>query len=352
MPLKLCRYAARGQNWYLRGTVRGVGIFETTGTHDRQAAEAIRIKREAEILNRSVFGPCETVTFAEAAASYLEQGGEARFLGEEDAETGKWTGLIGHFMSKPICEIGQQEANHAAAALYPGTMASTRIRQCFTPLKAVLTHAAKMGWGAIPIIEKPASAPVVTRFSSVDRLEKLLPHCKPKLRRFVMMDTYTGGRLAEILRVDWDKDVFLARRTIMLWVTKTKQRAVYIPDPLLVELATVPEDKRHGPMFHWRHKTSVHRPLQNACIRAGVEYLPPHQQGRHTYATWMTDYAGLGPKALMEAGGWESVQSVMRYLHVTPGQAARLADKLPSVQNPCTIPGAPDKPVKSRKKSA
>lgn len=351
MPLKLKRYAARGANWYLRGTVRGVSVFETTGTNDRKAAEAIRIKRESGILQRSVFGPGATVTFAEAAASYLEQGGEARFLGQEDPSTGRWTGLIGHFMSKPLCEIGQQEANAAATELFPGTKASTRIRQCYTPLKAVLTHAAKMKWCAAPMIEKPAAAPVITKFSSVDRLNKLLPECKGKLRLFVMMDTYTGGRLAEILRVDWDEDVSLARRTIMLWQTKTKQRAVYIPDPLLIELAAVPEADRHGPMFHWRQKTSVHRPLKNACKRAGVEYLPPHQQGRHTYATWMTDYAGLGPKALMEAGGWESVQSVMRYLHVTPGQAAKQADKLPSVHNPCSPADDVNKPLKEQKKT-
>jgi integrase len=352
MPLKLKRYSARGPNWYLRGTVQGQAVYETTGTNDRKAAEAIRIQREADLFKRSIFGPGASVTFLEAAVSYLANGGEARFLGAEEPGSGQWSLLIGRFQDTLLPDIGQEAADAAAQALYPGTAASTRIRQCYVPLIAVLTHAAKMDWCAPPMIEKPAPAPVVTKFSSVERLERLLPHCAPKLRLFVMMDTYTGGRLAEILRVDWDKDISLARRTIMLWQTKTKQRAVYIPDPLLIELAAVPEADRHGPMFHWAQKTSVHRPLKNACKRAGVEYLPPHQQGRHTYATWMTDYGGLGPKALMEAGGWESVQSVMRYLHVTPGQAAKQADKLPAVQNPCSEEIKPLKDRKTRRKIA
>jgi integrase len=349
MPLQLKRYAARGPNWYLRGTVQGQAVYETTGTDDRKAAEAIRIQREAAILKRSIFGPGASVTFLEAAISYLAAGGEARFLGSE-TEAGEWTLLIGRFQDTLLSDIGQEQADAAAQALYPGTAASTRVRQCYVPLVAVLTHAAKLHWCPPPMIAKPSVGAVVTKFSSAERLEKLLPHCQPKLRLFVMMDTYTGGRLAEILRVDWDRDVSLARRTIMLWQTKTKQRAVYIPDALLIELAAVPEADRKGPMFHWRQKTSVHRPLKNACKRAGVEYLPPHQQGRHTYATWMTDYAGLGPKALMEAGGWESVQSVMRYLHVTPGQAAKQADKLPGVRNPCSDDVQPLKDRKVRRK--
>ncbi len=161
MPLKLKRYTARGPNWYLRGTVRGIHIFETTGTNDRAAAEAIRIRREAEVLNRSVFGAGATVTFAEAAASYLEQGGEARFLGREDADTGKWSGLIGHFMTTPLSAIGQAEADEAAGKLYPGTSAATRKRHAYAPLIAVLNHAANRGWLNPPRIEapKPISAP-------------------------------------------------------------------------------------------------------------------------------------------------------------------------------------------------
>lgn len=344
--LKLKRYD-NSPNWYLRGTVRGQAVFETTGTQDRKAAEALRIKREAELLNRAVFGAAASVTFLEAAVDYVEQGGEDRFLGDES------TGLIAHFKSTPIASIGQQEADQAAAKLYPGCKASTRLRQCYVPLKAVLKHAAKRQWCALAVIDGPKIDEVVTKFSTPERLAKLLPHCSPTLRLFVLVDTFTGARLSEILRIDWDNDVALDRRTIMLWTTKTKQRAVYIPDALLATLEAVPEAERHGAMFHWRDKCSVHRPLRRACKRAGVEYLPPHQQGRHTYATWMTDYAGLDLKQLMDAGGWSSVQSVIRYRHVVPGKAAREADKLPgiplvSVENPWSQPAKSVKGPKTK----
>lgn len=353
MPLKLKRYAARGPNWYLRGTVRGIHIFETTGTNDRQAAEALRIKREAAILNRSVFGAGPTVTFAEAALSYLDQGGEARFLGSEDPKTGKWSGLIGHFMSTPISAIGQQEADEAAGKLYPGTAAATRKRQAYSPLIAVLKHAGKRKWLNPPIIEAPKVKETQPEWATPGYVSKLLPHCTPRLRRFVVLIVYTGARLAEAMRVDWDRDVDLSGRHLVFRRTKNgKMRTAHIPDPLLIELSSAPPETRHGPMFAWSDKCHVYGPLKTACKKAGLAYLSPHQLGRHTYATWLRKYAKRDLKGLQVDGGWDSIASVARYAHVVPGETAIAVDMLPNVQNPCTTNAKPLKDRRMRVKRA
>jgi len=353
MPLRLKRYEARGPNWYLRGSVRGINIFETTGTDDRQAAEAIRIKRESEILDRSVFGRGASLTFAEAAVSYLEQGGEARFLGVENVKTGKWSGLIGHFGNKPLCSIGQEQADEAAKALYPGTTAATRKRQAYAPLMAVLNHAAERGWLNVPKIKAPRVKEVQVQWATPEYVAKLLPHCTPRLRRFVMVIVYTGARLSEALRVDWDRDVDLAGRHLTLVRTKNgKMRTCHIPDPLFHELLKVPERDRTGPMFEWAGKCAVHRPLRNACEAAGLAYLSPHKLGRHTYATWLRRYAKRDLKGLQQDGGWDSINAVARYAHVVPGETAIAVDLLPSVQNMCTDDGKQLKDRRIRKKLA
>lgn len=333
MPLKVIRRPGV-KHLYIRGRVRGSRrIFETTGTDDAQAAEAIKIKRESELLDRSIFGAGATVTFAQAALSYLESGGEARFLGRQNVTTGKWSLLIGRFATMPVGQIGQLEADEAAIALCPRAGAATRKRHVYVPLCAVLRHAAKKGWRALPVIEHPKVKPPVTRWSTPERMGKLLPHCSPPLRRLVVLLAYTGARLSEALRIDWDRDVDLARRVIILRRTKNgKMRPVHIPDPLLIELSTVTVREQHGAMFHWSDKSHVHRPLRTACRRAGVDYLPPHQQGRHTYATWLRTFAGFDLMGIKEAGGWDSITSVARYAHVSPGEAAKAADRLPAVQ--------------------
>jgi hypothetical protein len=71
MPLRLNRRKGT-VNWYIRGTVRGIAVEESTGTSDRKRAEAYRVKREAEIWDRAVLGPAQTTKFIEAATSYME----------------------------------------------------------------------------------------------------------------------------------------------------------------------------------------------------------------------------------------------------------------------------------------
>lgn len=342
MPLTLTKRKGF-PNWYVRGSVRSQVVFETTGTSDAKAADAIRIKRENELLDCSIFGPGATVTFLTAAVSYLDDGGEKRFVGK----------LVDHFTSTPLSKITQAAVDDAAKALLPKAGPATRKRHVYGPVCAVLNHAARKGWITAPRLKHPSVPEPVTRWSTPERLEKLLPHCSGPLRRLVMLLTYTGARLSEALRVDWDEDVNLAHRTIILRRTKNgKMRPLHIPDPLLIELAAVEEKNRTGPMFHWSDKRHVHKPLRTACRRAGVDYLPPHQQGRHTYATWLRIYAGLDLKGIMEAGGWDNVQSVERYAHVSPGEAARASDRLPSVQNPCSNLVDITKPKKRKRKIA
>jgi integrase len=334
MPLKLVR-RGKSQNYYLRGTVRGIGVFETTGTDDRKAAEAIRIKRENEVLDVSIFGPAATTTFAAAALSYLEEGGERRFLGTCDEETGEWSLLIGHFGNMVVGKIRQAEVDAAALAIYPDAQAATRKRQVYVPVSAVLRHAARKGWCTMPSFRHPRVKQPVTKWSTPERLGRLLPHCTPKLRRLVVFLTYTGARISEALRIDWDADVSLERRSVILRRTKNgKPRSVNLPDPLLAELAAVPNEERHGKLFGWAARKAVYGPLKRACKKAGVEYLPPHQQGRHTYATWMRTYAGMDLIGLKEAGGWETLSSVERYAHVVPNEAAKASDRLPPLHEP------------------
>lgn len=353
MPLKLKRYPKRSPHWYLRGTVRSQNVYETTGTDDAKAADDIRIKRENGILERSIFGPGADLTFAEAAVSYLEAGGEARYLGAFHQKTGKWTLLIGHFGSVQIVTIGQSEADAAAKKLLPMAGNATRKRQIYIPLCAVLNHAQRKGWGKAPKITHPKVREPVTKWATPDWMGKLLPHCAPRLRRLVLSLAYTGARLSEALRLTWEDDIHLNERTILITRTKNgKMRAAHIPDALLIELASVPVADRRGRLFLWSHKCHVYKPLRTACRRAGIPYLSPHQLGRHTFATWLRLYGKRDLKGLMEDGGWDSIASVARYAHTVPGETVTAVNSLPSVQIACNSGVQPIKDRRIRRKSA
>ena len=104
MPIRV--YDRPGRDaLYLRGTIRGQHVFESTGTSDPAVAEEIRIKREAEILHRSVHGAEATARFAEAAMRYMEAGGERRYLGP----------LIQYFGKMKLVAINQDSIEQRAS---------------------------------------------------------------------------------------------------------------------------------------------------------------------------------------------------------------------------------------------
>ena len=96
-------------NWYIRGTVRGITVDESSRVAERSAAEAIRAQREVECLHASIFGKKATTSFLAAAVDYMEQGGERRFLGP----------LIDHFGRTPLAALDQAAIDRAAKLLCP-----------------------------------------------------------------------------------------------------------------------------------------------------------------------------------------------------------------------------------------
>jgi hypothetical protein len=108
MPIRLVR-RPKTPYWIIRGTVRGIRIEESAGTDNKKIAEEIRAKRESEILAQSVYGRRATATFAEAALSYLENGGNNRFLDK----------VLEYFGTTALAKIDQDAIDKGARKVYP-----------------------------------------------------------------------------------------------------------------------------------------------------------------------------------------------------------------------------------------
>ena len=324
MPVKL--YRRKGSpNWYIRGTVRGIPVDESSRTSDRAAAEEIRIQREAEVLQRSIHGARATATFLEAAVSYMEAGGERRYL----------KAVIDHFGTTPLVKIDQAAIDSAAHSLKPGAGNATRNRQIYTPMSAVLKHAAKRGLCDFPRIERPRQPRGRIRWLRPPEAERLIESCAAHMRPLVVFLFGTGARLSEALYLDWG-DVSLKDRRIRFTQTKNGEaRGVPLNERVLVELANL--DHREEAVFR-RPDGEPYRPrkggggqidtaFQGACRRAGIADFSPHDC-RHTWATWLYGET-RDLRGLMELGGWKSERMVIRYTHVNPDHLARSIDSLP-----------------------
>jgi hypothetical protein len=173
MPLKLVK-RPKSPNWIMRGTVRGIRVEESTGVSDKRIAEEIRVKREAEILAESIHGRSATATFAQAALSYLENGGSRRFSAL----------VIGHFGTTPLVRINQDALDGGAKKLFPNAAPSTRNRQFHSVAAAILNHAARRGWCPKPIIERPEQPAGRIRWLKIEEANRLIDACNDHLRVF------------------------------------------------------------------------------------------------------------------------------------------------------------------------
>lgn len=287
--LRLKKYPKRSPHWIVTGTVAGVSIFESTGTRDRDQAEAYRLKREREVYEAAKLWKQKPATFADAVIAYLNKGKPARHMRP----------LLDHFKETPLPEIGQAAVDEAARVLYPDAKASTLNRQAYGPMTAVLRSAARAGipGASVPMLERRAEVRPQVSPADDAHLVALMPHLSEGLASLVTLMTYTGLRTGEALRV-MPGDV----RDGYAHVGKTKNgspRMVPVPDGW------------EYPASGWGFTTTqgVGAALRRAHKAAGLPYRDGHELGRHAFAARFLK-AGGSIKALKEAGGWKKLAVV------------------------------------------
>lgn len=330
MSLKLVK-RPKSPNWNLRGTIRGIRIEESTGVADRKIAEEIKAKREAEILRESIYGKSATATFAHAAVSYLENGGDGTYLGP----------LIDHFSTTLLIKIDQAALDGAAKKILPKAGPATRNRKVYTPTSAVLHHAARQALCPKPIIQRPKQPPGRIRWLELDQVNKLIDACSPHLRPLVLFLFYTGARVAEAVYLDW-ACVDLKRGHVEFLKTKNGlARGVPLHPRLVASLASLKH--RDGAVFRkpgtkckpigdpYEEKDEgggqIKTAFNGACRRAGITDFRPHDC-RHTWATWHYR-ANRDLGALQKLGGWKTLSMVMRYAHTNVAEHAATINALP-----------------------
>ena len=319
MPLKLIQ---RGKYYYLRGSVRGIHVYESAKTDDAAVAETIRIIRERELLEESIFGKKAVVTFRTACDAYLASGGSSRFLAP----------LLARMGSKKLRDITQKDLDAAARLLYPETSPETRNRQFFTPFIAVWNHAAKNGWAEVRPWQRPrrpkgtASRREVTRSGSrsvdYERAARFVAAMSPAPAMVMTALFFTGMRPVELFTLRAE-DLDIGRRWITLVSTKTGEpRGVPMHEFLVPLLAGLIE--RGGTLFR-THKGEPYpiyaegggglkTAINGARRRSGINDISPYT-ARHSVSTQLV-VNGVHPHIKDQILGHAADDMSRRYTHV------------------------------------
>lgn len=330
MPLKL--YPRPNGIFHIRGTVQGRRVDESARTRVRSEAEQVRAKLEAELFKRAVYGDRAVATFAEAAESYLLAGKPSDHL----------LPLIDRIGLTPLAKIDQDFVDRLAVEMKPDAKPATRIRQVYTPISAVMNHAAPKLCEPIKLV-KPKGSGKRVDFLTPGEVETLLGFLPPHLSRLVTFYVATGCRATEALNLEW-RDVSPKGERVVFWETKTDYaRGVDLQHRARRDLPTRPEENGfvwlNSDGDPWHGYDAINLMLRRYCERHGpdgrrltaAQIADPKAPRfrhvhchllRHTWATWA--YAVTRDLTfLMGQGGWRSPTMVLRYAHTASADLAQ-----------------------------
>lgn len=265
-------------------------------------------------------------TFQEAAASYVQHGGEARYLQR----------LIERFGAEEVSTITPLAVRTAALEIYPDALPSTRNRHVITPARAVLYHAHEMGW-RMPARIRLFPAPKTRKTVPAGRrwLETFIDQCDADglshLAALVLLMNLCGARVSEAVAL-LGEHVDLRQRTALLVKTKTDTMSLrYLPDHLVERIRDLGlvEGER---VFRYRSRFSVNERIKAVCLRSGLPYKSSHTVGRHAFATNALN-AGVSVRVAMDAGGWKSSSIFLETYAHTINAGRTVADRFNAIHH-------------------
>lgn len=350
MPIKLIPpKEGRSQYFYAKGKHLEVFVDRSTKTADERVAK-IQIKRWEKQIERGEYidpraPPAEVVSgppmFLGAAVAYMKAGGERKYIAP----------IIEKWRTTKLSEIDQTLIDTTADELYPNAPASTKNRQFYTPVSAILKRAGRneevkrpIGWrgkSSQSWLEPEQAFPLIANCYKVDE----------EFGLFCLTLCYTGERLSEPLKARL-RNLNLGQS--MLYIPDTKNgdpRPVHLP-PVVVEafrnmrprpVLTASRSSDHAGIpflerpldariFRFHPGGYLRDMLKEAMRMTGLSF--PKREGGfhifcHTYGTWMTRYGSLDTEALVRTKRWKSTESAARYAHTVASSEARMADVLP-----------------------
>lgn len=295
--------------WYVHGSVNGRRIRQSLGTSDPKKAEEKKAQLEARLWRSEVYGEDSVATFEDAALSYLQDGFDGRFVAP----------LLQHFRGKLLSKITPKSLRDAARVIYPNAKPATWNRQAVGPARAIINHAADNGM-CPPMRVKQFAVDKVKRVSvGIDWIiafrsaafDRDLPH----LATLCWFLFETGTRISEATGLELP-DVDMINRKAFLGKTKNgEEYHAYFSAALRDEIASL--SMNHVKVFGYKNKSGVYNVWRSTCAWAKIDHVPPHQAGRHSFATLLNE-KGWTANDIAEAGRWKSVRLVQEtYVHAS-----------------------------------
>jgi integrase len=198
--------------------------------------------------------------------------------------------------------------------------------------RAVLRKAAnEWEWlDRVPRVRMLPEAKRRIRWLTQDEAGRLIQVLPEHLAAMVRFSLETGLRRSNVTGLEWSQ-VDLARRTAWIHPDQAKARkAIVVPlstAAVMVIREQLGKHPSHVFSYRGRSVTEVNtKAWKTALQRVGISDFRWHDL-RHTWASWHVQ-AGTPLHVLQELGGWECVEMVRKYAHLSSEHLVEYVDRL------------------------
>lgn len=340
MPIRL-----RNGHFHVDVSVGGRRVQRSALTADRKEAQRIHDEIRAELWRVQVAGELPRVSFAQAAAAYLEdRDGRLSDL-ETTRDRLRW--IVGRIGKLQVSEVTQAIIADTLAArrregvtrnikLRSGQVRKVRVSDTVSPatldryaaaIGVVLTHARDRGWlRNVPKIPKQSGRRAATPvFATREQAAALLEALPPHLRAMAAFALATGLRRANITGLRWEQVNLPARKA---WIEAQRakgKKAIGVPlNDSAVAILRAQLGQHPTIVFPYRgdQVTRVTGIAWRKAVKAaGLPDGFRFHALRHTWASWHA-MNGTPPQVLKELGAWSSLEMVLVYSHLSPEHVA------------------------------
>ena len=309
------------ENWYLSISHQGQRIRQSAGTPDRKAAQEYHDKYKAELWREGKLGE-PFATFGDACADWLASGDR----GESDR----------YRLRAVLSKIGARTSLSAISArsvadALSGKGDANRVRY-LNLITAVLNHAKKQGkLETTPAFIRPKLSKGRVRWltkAEWKRLQRALAEIAPHLLAPARFAITTGLRMHNVLNLEWSQ-VDMKRK--VAWIHPDQAKAGNsIGVPLSDDAMTVlrGQKKLHKKWVFAYGDAPLTRATNhgwNSALKAAkIEGFTWHGL-RHTWASYHI-MNGTPLEVLQKLGGWESLEMVLKYAHLSGGHLSNYAN--------------------------
>jgi integrase len=320
----------RNTVWWVRFTTPGgERVRRSTGTTKKEEAQEYHDRLKAEIWKTQKLGRKPGRTWEQAAVRWLKEKAHKASL---DADRMHLRWLDRHLRGMELSAINRAVLDRLIEARRAEGVSNATVNRSMEVMRAILRKAAnEWEWldraPAVRMLPEPKRR---IRWLTHEEAARLIRELPEHLAEMVRFSLATGLRKANVTGLEWSQ-VDLERRVAWIHPDQAKARkAIGIPlnaEAVVVLRRQIGQHTRFVFTHRGKPVRNVNTKAWKAALRrAGITDFRWHDL-RHTWASWHAQ-AGTPPNALQELGGWESVEMVWRYAHLSPDHLAKFAERL------------------------